>query len=106
MGSEIIRSSVAGPIEDKIVNKLMVLNPSYLKIRNDSHKHSHHQGMVGRDNKQESHFNVEIVSDEFTGKGLPARHRLIYKLLDEQFEHDGLHALQLKTKTAQEVAPK
>ena len=37
-------------------------------------------------NKTESHFRLEIVSDVFEGKSLPARHRLVYSLLANELK--------------------
>lgn len=103
--TQIIRSSEAtGPIEELIVKKITTsLKPSFLKVANDSHKHSHHQPMQDASNVKESHFRLEVVSEEFQGKNMPARHRLIYLLLDDEFQNQGLHALQMKTKTAEEA---
>ncbi|WEJ96903.1 hypothetical protein PSN45_004448 [Yamadazyma tenuis] len=84
----VVRSHVNGPVEEKIVNKLLALNPTTLKVFNDSHKHSHHRSMQEADNTVESHFRIEIVSEEFKGKGLPNRHRIIYKLLDDEIKID------------------
>ncbi|GEQ67927.1 hypothetical protein JCM33374_g1593 [Metschnikowia sp. JCM 33374] len=103
--AQVIRSSEApGPIEESIIQKISAsLNPSFLKVANDSHKHSHHQPMQQASNVRESHFRLEVVSEEFKGKNMPARHRLIYQLLDDEFQNQGLHALQMKTKTAEEA---
>lgn len=96
-------SATPGPIELSICQKVTdALNPSHLKVANDSKKHAHHEGMVGADNVKESHFRLEIVLDKFQGLNLPARHRLVYGLLDDEFQNKGLHALQLKTKTPTE----
>lgn len=52
---------------------------------------------------RETHFSVTVVSDAFAGKAQPARHRMVYGLLrDEMAREEGLHALQLKTRTAEE----
>lgn len=100
----VITSDVKGPVEESIVEKLVAkFNPSYLKIANDSHKHSHHAGMKGASNVKESHFRIEIISDEFTGLNMPSRHRLVYALLDDEIKNKGVHALQMKTKTDAEV---
>lgn len=102
----IIRSSeITGPIEESIIEKVTTaLSPTFLKVANDSHKHSHHQAMQTASNVKESHFRLEIVSDSFVGKNMPARHRIIYQLLDDEFKTKGLHALQMKTKTVEEAA--
>ncbi|KAK6465205.1 bola-like protein-domain-containing protein [Scheffersomyces coipomensis] len=102
--ASIIKSANPGPIEETIVDKLTnTFNPSYLKVANDSHKHSHHAGMRGASNVAESHFRIEIVSEAFAGKNMPSRHRLIYALLDDELKNQGVHALQMKTKTAAEA---
>lgn len=51
----------------------------------------------------ETHFRVLITSESFKGKMQPARHRMVYALLkDEMAKEGGIHALQLRTKTAEE----
>ncbi|KAK9470300.1 bola domain protein [Dipodascopsis tothii] len=101
-------SSSRTPIEDLIRSRISVaLNPSHLVIKNDSHKHAHHAPMIGSDNVKESHFRLEIVSEAFKGKMMPARHRLIYALMkDEMAAPNMIHALQLKTLTPEEFQKK
>ena len=70
------------------------LDPIHLEIVDESHMHSVPEGA-------QSHFKVLVVSDAFAGEGLVARHRVINKLLAEEFE-GGLHALSLHTWTPQE----
>lgn len=95
----------AGPIELGIKTKILdSFKPSFFTIDNDSWKHSGHHGLRGAANVTESHFRMTIVSDEFAGKSQPARHRMVYKLLDEEIKEKGLHAIQLKTKTPDEWA--
>lgn len=78
------------------------LKPSHLEIFNDSHKHAHHQPMIGSTSR-ETHFRLVITSDAFKSKMQPARHRLIYQLLkDEMAQEGGIHALQLRTMTPEE----
>ncbi|KAG7822180.1 hypothetical protein KL928_000655 [Ogataea angusta] len=94
---------MAGPIETAIRRKLTSeFSPKHLAIANDSHKHAHHAGLRGATNTTESHFRITIVSDKFAGVPLPARHRLVYKVLDHELQNEGVHALQLKTKTEPE----
>lgn len=51
----------------------------------------------------ETHFRVYITSEAFKGKMQPARHRMVYALLKEEMAKEGgIHALQLRTKTAEE----
>ncbi|KAL6450912.1 BOL1 BolA-like protein 1 [Candida maltosa Xu316] len=101
---QIIKSETPGPIELSIISKVTnEFKPSYFKIVNDSHKHAHHAGIRGATNTTESHFRLEIISDTFSGKTLPTRHRLVYSLLDDELKNHGVHALQMKTKTEQEA---
>jgi BolA-like protein 1 len=52
---------------------------------------------------QETHFRVVITSEAFKSKVQPARHRMVYKLVEEEMKRDGgIHALQLRTKTPDE----
>ncbi|WEW59637.1 BolA domain UV induced protein Uvi31 [Emydomyces testavorans] len=92
------------PMEDCIRTKLQsALSPTTLSIRNDSHLHAHHAPMRGVTSK-ETHFHVTIVSSAFASKPQPARHRMVYGLLkDEMAQDGGIHALQLRTKTPEEM---
>ncbi len=86
-------------VEDEITEKLqLALNPVHLEVTNESHMHNVPPG-------SESHFKVVVVSDEFNGKLLIARHRLINKALAEELAGP-IHALALHTLTAQEWAEK
>lgn len=52
----------------------------------------------------ETHFAVSIVSEAFRSKMQPARHRMVYALLQEEMAREGgIHALQLSTKTPEEA---
>lgn len=93
-----------GPITESIISKIQTsLKPTQFAIYNDSRFHAHHAEQRNSSNKVESHFRLEIVSDEFKGKTQPARHRLVYGLLAEELSRqNGVHALSLKTKTPEE----
>ncbi|RDB25184.1 SufE-like protein 1, chloroplastic/mitochondrial [Hypsizygus marmoreus] len=93
-----------GPLETSIRDKLvLLLRPASITITNDSWQHRHHAPMRKQGGGNgETHFSVQIVSDEFKGKSTMQRHRLIYSALSEEFSQ-GLHALSLKTKTEDEV---
>lgn len=57
------------------------------------------QGSVSK----ETHFRIVITSDAFKSKMQPARHRMVYALLKEELDTaGGIHALGLKTRTAEE----
>jgi len=86
-------------IENDIIEKLQkALNPVYLDVTNESHMHNVPPG-------SESHFKVVAVTEEFNGKMLVARHRLINKALAEELEGP-VHALALHTMTPDEWAEK
>ena len=75
------------------------LNIIQLDIADDSHKHAGHQGAIESGG---GHFHVRIVSDDFTGKNLVARHRMIYSALKPI--KDKIHALGIKALTRIEFA--
>lgn len=77
------------------------LQPSSLRVANDSSKHAGHSGNPSGAADAETHFSVEVVSRAFEGKSLVQRHRVIYGLLQAELDA-GLHALALKTKTPAE----
>jgi len=49
------------------------------------------------------HFEAEIVSAEFTGKGLVQRHQIVYRTLGNKMGNE-IHALSLRTLTPEEQA--
>lgn len=81
-------------IKHLIETKLQSLCPVFLEVTNESGKHNVSTG-------SESHFKVIVVSDQFDGKRLVARHHLVNRLLVEELAHS-IHALALHTLTAEE----
>jgi len=69
-------------------------SPDLCTVENETHMHN-----VPADS--ESHFKVTLVTDSFDGKMLVARHKMIYKLLNEELKN-GVHALALHTYTMEE----
>lgn len=98
--------SIDGPIAKAIRTKVQRSFPrmTHFAMFNDSYKHAGHHGIADAENKVESHFRLEIVSDEFQGIPLPQRHRMVYQLLQEEISSAGgrVHALQLTTRTVAE----
>lgn len=45
------------------------------------------------------HYQVTVVSSEFTGKGLVQQHRMVYGALKQAMSTEAIHALALKTST-------
>lgn len=70
------------------------LTPLHLEVVDESHMHSVPPGA-------ESHFKVTVISEQFVGESLLARHRKVNTLLRGEFDL-GLHALALHTWTPTE----
>jgi len=83
--------SVQAVIESKLADGI---NALHLDVENESHNHNVPAG-------SESHFKVIIVSDEFDGKALLARHRMINNILQDELQGK-IHALALHTYTQTE----
>lgn len=67
-------------------------SPTALVITDESHRHVGHAG--ARDGR--GHFHVRIVSAQFAGKNMVARHRMVYQCVGTLMETD-IHALSLET---------
>ena len=78
-------------IEAKISDNIMT---NFLQVDNESHRHAVPAN-------SETHFKVVIVSDDFHGMSLIARHRLVNGLLKEELDGP-VHALSLHTYTPSE----
>jgi BolA protein len=74
------------------------LHPTALEIVDDSAKHAGHAGARGGG----GHFNVSIVSDEFEGKSLIQRHRMVYDALGDAMQKE-IHALSINARTPGEA---
>jgi len=72
--------------------------PTMLDIEDDSAKHAGHAGARSGG----GHFNVHIVSKEFSGKTLVQRHRLVYDALGDAMQQE-IHALSIQAKAPDEV---
>ncbi|TIB79499.1 hypothetical protein E3Q18_00133 [Wallemia mellicola] len=107
--------AMQGPVHSAIEEKLNEqLKPQSLEIRNDSSLHAHHHAMViqGGGNGEthplhclltRSDFAVTAISDHFKGMLQIQRHRFVNRLLNHEFEHNGLHALSLRLYTPEEA---
>lgn len=77
-------------LQDQITEKLeQHFSPVHLEVINESHQHNVPAG-------SESHFKVTLVSEQFAGKPLLARHRLVNGVLAAELS-GGIHALALHT---------
>jgi BolA family transcriptional regulator, general stress-responsive regulator len=78
-------------LEAEIKQRLSAeLNPSKLEIINESHLHVGHAGAKAGG----KHFAVSICADKFTSLNKIARHRLIYKAVQDLMPLP-LHALRI-----------
>ena len=84
---------------DRIREALVANYPDHqaLEITDLSHQHS---GRAGT----ESHFQVLLVSERFSGLNRVKRQRSIYQLFQSEFDQ-GLHALSLRLLTPEEHSP-
>jgi len=83
--------NVQGIIEKKLTDQIDCL---YLEVENESFRHSVPAN-------SETHFKVTVVSEQFSGKLLIARHRLINQILAEQLAGP-VHALAMHTYTPEQ----
>ena len=82
---------------EEITSRLQALEPTALKIIDDSALHAGHQGNSGG-----GHFTLHITSSHFCGKSLIMRHRLIYQILTDLMPHK-IHALSIHATATDEI---
>lgn len=88
---------------ERIQQKLQILQPSKLTIRDDSHQHAGHAAAKGVSG-DETHLRIEIHSPEFIGKSRIECHRMVQNLCKDEMSK-GLHALQIIAKPVDESLP-
>jgi BolA protein len=66
------------------------LAPQELMVKDQSHLHAGHEGAK----EGKGHFEVTIVSDQFSGANRIARHRMVYDALGTFMDSD-IHALRI-----------
>ena len=79
---------------DLIRERLAPLNPAAVHVVDDSASHAGHAGAAAGG----GHFQLTVVSEQFAGKNLIARHRMIYTALADLM-HQQIHALQIEALT-------
>jgi len=84
-------------LTEEITQRLQALEPTALKITDESALHAGHKGNGGG-----GHFRLEITSSHFFGKSLIMRHRLIYQALTDLMPHK-IHALSIYASTPDEM---
>lgn len=88
------------PTYRSIVQKTAALAPTFLQLENESRDHA------GYFDGKESHFKLTIVSADFDGVRMVARHQKVYALLGDLLRKNGgtIHALAIAAFTPDEYA--
>ncbi len=73
------------------------LAPVHLQIIDESDKHTGHAGAASG----AGHFRVTVVSEKFAGQTTLARHRMVYKAVDNLMPGE-IHALSITAMTRDE----
>ena len=81
-----------------MTQRLAALTPESMQILDDSGKHIGHEGAKGGG----GHYQLLMVSPQFHGLALPARHRLVYDALGPMMHH-AIHALSIKAYAPEEI---
>ena len=93
---------IAGkPMYNEMMASLLKLRPLTLELEDGSDQHAGHAGSKGWAESGESHFDLTIVADAFSGMSLVKRHKLVYMLLGDTMQK--IHALQISAKAPDEV---
>jgi BolA protein len=83
-----------GAYRDRLESKIKsALNPSVLRIVDDSARHAGHAG-DNPDGRGETHFKVTVEAAAFAGKGRLERQRLVYGLIAAELK-ERVHAIEL-----------
>jgi len=67
------------------------LQPSELRVLDDSHLHAGHAGAASG----HGHFTVQLVAERFAGLSVVRRHRLVYAAVGDMMTTD-IHALSIQ----------
>ena len=84
-------------LAEDIHARLAQLAPVSVTLIDESHLHAGHAGARAGG----SHFALHITSQQFSGKGIAQRHRMIYSAIGELMKHE-IHALSIQAKTPDE----
>ena len=83
---------------DRIRDRLVPLEPLLIELRDDSARHAGHAGAASGG----GHYELRLVSAQFTGQSKIARHRLVYHLLGDLMQRE-IHALAMNLLAPDEV---
>ena len=85
-------------VTDLIREKLSVLAPESVQIEDESAQHAGHEGARGGG----GHYKLTLVSAQFAGRPLQARHRLVYEALGPLMRSE-IHALSIQAFAPDEI---
>jgi len=85
-------------VSELMQEKLAALAPESLEILDESGKHVGHEGAKGGG----GHYQLIIVSRQFSGKPAQARHRMVYAALGAMMKNE-IHALAIKAYAPDEI---
>ena len=83
---------------ENIKQRLAALHPESIDIRDDSGQHIGHEGAKSGG----GHYQLLLVSAQFHGLALPARHRMVYDALGSMMQKE-IHALSIKAYAPDEI---
>ena len=82
----------------RIREKLTALAPESLEILDESSQHVGHEGAKGGG----GHYQLIIVSEQFAGRPIQLRHRMVYDALGTMMKKE-IHALAIKAYAPDEI---
>jgi BolA protein len=82
---------------ERIEQKLAALAPERVDLLDESGKHTGHPGAMGG-----GHYRLTVVSSQFSGQPMQARHRMVYSALGDMLQRE-IHALSIKAYTPDEI---
>jgi BolA protein len=85
-------------VTDLIRESLASLAPESVHIEDDSAQHAGHAGAQSGG----GHYSLTLVSAQFVGKPLQARHRMVYAALGPLM-HKQIHALSIRAYAPDEI---
>jgi BolA protein len=81
-----------------MLQRLSVLEPASIDIRDDSARHAGHEGARGGG----GHYELVLVTSRFRGVTLRERHRMVYDALRPLLQ-SSIHALSIKAYAPEEI---
>jgi BolA protein len=83
---------------ENMKQRLAALSPESIEILDESGRHIGHEGAKGGG----GHYQLLLVSAQFHGAALPARHRMVYDALGPMMKNE-IHALSIKAYAPDEI---